>query len=199
MQYVLTRGSWTALGFCRAGSRSVRQRRRASSCGREGPCSLSSPSDRTWHQNSSSVIVHTTVRSRWHMEHICIIFNWVMYLTCGSGLVSFFSLFELRVKHVFQSFSLLVNFEQNLASFVAGKLLALLFPKCLDLRCIVDCHRNICKIHRRHTFLQTVDTWCACRCAVFLVTRRGRRKDGGRVDGGGVTLGLDSCQARGCC
>lgn len=59
MGRVRTRGSWTALGFCRAGSRSDWRRRRASSCGTEGPCSLSSPSDRTWHQRSSSVIIPT--------------------------------------------------------------------------------------------------------------------------------------------
>lgn len=44
----LTRGSWTALGFCGAGSRSVTRRRHASSCDREGLCSLSLPSDKTW-------------------------------------------------------------------------------------------------------------------------------------------------------
>lgn len=44
----LTRGSWRAPDSCRAGSRSGRQKRRASSCGRGGPGSPSSPSNRTW-------------------------------------------------------------------------------------------------------------------------------------------------------
>lgn len=53
-----TRGSWRALGFCRAGSRSARRRRRASSCGRGGLCSLSSPSGRTCHHSSSLIRSH---------------------------------------------------------------------------------------------------------------------------------------------
>lgn len=44
----LRRGSWRAPGSCRGGSRNERLRTRASSCDMEDPCSLSSPSDRTW-------------------------------------------------------------------------------------------------------------------------------------------------------
>lgn len=44
----LTRGSWRAPDSCTAGSKSERRKRRASSCGRVDPGSLSSPSGRTW-------------------------------------------------------------------------------------------------------------------------------------------------------
>lgn len=49
----LTRGSWKAPGSYRAGSRSERQKRRASSCGRVDLGSLSSPSSRTWGSRGS--------------------------------------------------------------------------------------------------------------------------------------------------